>query len=549
MYVSFPSSTLRLSLAHLSLLTACAPELRELDVTGEEPVFLRQALLVPEALGAGGPSPGGRLLHREWTPGERVRLGDRQRLAPDRPECVPLFDVPLGDASKTVLQGGEAPDTVVAWSPDGHTLAIGSARGEILVVDARPGRILARRRLSEAMVKELAWAPDGGTLYAGEQSPDANLWALDPANLRTRWSYRLSDEVERSAPPPGDDLYGVYTLPAVYGLHVLSEGEILVAAVHAWNAPAADAPRGAPLERKNRSRLLLLDPEGGLLSAWPERGPADATLMHPRVHERAPATPEDRGLLVVPVGRSATGPPPLDLPVHGAVVLRLPDLTRVADFTPPPLLPHFPQPFVWDALDVDADAGRLLLGLGDGRVFLVPLPSPERSVEVHLGTPFEVGEVPLAASVGFGFLRDEQAVLLTARSNVPYGAASSATRPPGVHPGENTLFVLNPQGGTSWTWQGPPVLGGLTLAPDRRVFAVGAGPRAADDREDLFGALLFDLDAEGPGESHLLAWCPSESPAFFRMALSTDGFLALPVHPWLDASGALRGAYGVRVFR
>lgn len=436
--------------------------------------------------------------------------------------------------------GGEPPDTSLAWSPDGMTLAIGTSLGEVLLVDLRTGRITARRRFQEAVIKGLGWSPSGDALLVGEQSPDAMLRSLNPGDLGTRWERRLAEEVESSAPPPADDLYGLYTLPAVYGLEMLSEGRILVAAVHAWSPPQQG---DAPPNRRNLSRLLLYDADGGLLAAWPRNGAADATLMHPKVSERSSS---QEGLVVVPVGRSASGPPPADLPINGLAILTLPRLELQGSFTAPPLRPWFQSVFAWDAVDVDAASGRAMMGLGDGRLFQIA--QDGQVTRTDLGAPFLAGDVPIAASIGFGVMSKEHTIVLTSRTNIPYGSASPATRPPTVHPRENSLFVLQPSGVIDWMWRGPPVLAGLSLGEKGRTLLVGAGPRQTDEREDLFGALLFDLQGEGSGEERLISFCATESPAFFNISMSESGFIAIPTHPWVDSLNHLRGSYEVAVF-
>src|SRR5688572_22901195 len=108
------------------LFPACAPTEPE-----PPPTFVRDGLW----------TPGGGLVERPWTPGERV--GDAG--APLQAECVPLFSVPL---AAPALPLGDGPDTALAFSPDGSRLAVGSAGGEVLVLDAWTGRELARRGLA-----------------------------------------------------------------------------------------------------------------------------------------------------------------------------------------------------------------------------------------------------------------------------------------------------------------------------------------------------------------------------------------------------------------
>ena len=103
-----------------------------------------------------------------------MTVNGQSGVAPAQPECVELFSVPLGDVSRLIAMGGAAPNTAVAFSPDGSMLAVGSYRGEVLVVDGWSGAVLARRKLAESMVKEVAWSADGKTVYAAEQWVEAN---------------------------------------------------------------------------------------------------------------------------------------------------------------------------------------------------------------------------------------------------------------------------------------------------------------------------------------------------------------------------------------
>lgn len=494
--------------------------------------FVRGGVLAPS--GEGRALADGRVwVERSWKPGETVEVGGLSAVAPRLAECAPLFHVGLGDVSRLVAMGGEAPDTALAWSPDGGRLAVGGYTGELVVVDGWTGEEIARRTLAETMVKMIAWSHDGQTLYAGEQSPDAFLWALDPATLGERWKVRLADEVESSAPPAGEDLYGVYSLPAAYGLHVLPDGELLVAAAHGWNLPDGT--------RRNRSRVMRFRPDGTRVAAWPAET-ADASIFDPRLDPSAT-------LAVAPVNRSASGPAPTDLPVGGAAVLRVSDLSLVTSVTPQPLAPWYKTAFLWEALDVDPVTDTLLLGLGDGRVQLYGLDGAlKRTLEP--GTPILVGEVPISASVGFGALHGDSAIFITSNTNIPYGAAAPDLRPPSAHPGENTLWVYGLDGQLRWTWRGEQRLNGLHLGPDGETLVVGAGPRVSDTRQDLYGALIFDLGGpERSGEERLSAFCGTSAPIFFRQSLSLDGRLAVTEVPTRGDDGGVNGEYRVTVLR
>ena len=493
---------------------------------------MRDGLVVPASSALPGrPLPGERtLLERTWTAGEAVTLGSTSAVAPQQASCVELFRVDLGDVSGHISRGGAPPDTQLAFSPDGSLLAVGSFRGDVLVIDAWTGAVRARRTLAETMVKQVAWSPDGATLYAAEQSPDAYLHALDPATLASRWTLRLADHVETSPPPPGDDVYGVYTLPSAYGLVVRPDGHLLIAGVHAWNTAEG---------RKNASRLLHLDPSGAVVAAWPKKGALDATLMHP-------AMAENTGTVGVFVGRSAAGEAPSDAAIGGVQLLSWPQLSPVGAVRPRPLAPYYDKVFPWQGLGLTKDADKVMLGLTDGRVWLQDV-AGGRPITLEPGTPVEAGAVPIVASVGSAELVGDTVIAATSETHIPWGAAAPEVKPPSAHPRERTLFAWALDGTLRWTWSGKWAPQGVTVSPDASTLVVGAGLRG-DDRRDLYGALVFDLAGDGTGAQRLQTVCSTELPVFFSMAATDDERIAVVEHP-VSREGAAVGAYRVTVLR
>jgi len=466
-----------------------------------------------------------RFVPRPWVPGEAVTVEGITDTAPARAECVKLFSEALGDVDALVASGGAAPHSSVAFSPDGERLAVGSYLGEVVLLDGWTGQVLGRRQLAETMVKHVVWSADGGTLFVGEQSPDANLYALDAATLEPRWTWRGADVVESSSPPAGEDLYGVYSLPGIYALQRLDGGELLVTVVHGWNTDAA---------RRNASQVLRLSASSGeVLARWPADGVADATLFGTRTDGRH---------VVVGVNRSADGPDP-DLPIHGVQVLELPGLEPVFRHVEAPLAPHYDKAFLWEAVDVRD--GRVLLVYGDGRVRLVGLDGTVGGVDA--GTPILAGDVPIGASVGFGVWLDEGFAYSTSGTVIPWGAAAPELRPPTLHPNENAIWVHGADGELAWTWRGEQQVAGFVRRGDHLV--VGAADRRTDARRDLYGAVVLRLSGEGAGGDRLEAFCATEGPVFFRQDMSEDGRVAVVEYPYVESEGVLRGGYRVTVLR
>jgi len=442
---------------------------------------------------------------------------------------VLFFCVPLGDLRAAAARGAPAPDTALRFSPDGRWLAVGTADGTLLVVDGWTGAERARRRLPEAMVKGLVWSADGAVLYVAEQSPEATLRAVDPATLTDRWTVRLADRVEASAAPAGEDLFGVYSLPAGFGLERLPDGALLVAAAHSWRVDGV---------HRNRSQLLKLSAEGAVVDQWPPE-PIDATLLHPR------ASP-DGGALALVVGRSAEGPPPPAFPIPSVALLSAGPLGAPRFVETPPLAPWFSSAVVWDAVALDVAADLFVIGLSDGRVALHHADGLPR-VLLSPGTPVLAGDLPLAASVGAVLIASGQVVFTTTYTQIPFGAAAPDLRPTGVHPAENTLWSVDLDGATRWRWSGGHRLEALARGPDS-LLAAAAGARTADDRRDLFGVLVFDLSTP-PGGDPLALRCPTASPVTFAPAWAADGRVAVATHPAKGADGQAFGDYELLVLR
>ncbi len=519
----------------LLILSACQRPAPPPPLAVDEVVFVRDGLVVDGSASLGGLSgqalPGSRLLiDQPWTAGQALTLAGQPLTAPLQAECLPVWSIELGDVAPLVTAGG-VPDTALAFSPgDGRWLAVGTWRGELLVLDGWTGEVRARRRLSEALIRSLAWAPDGSTLYAAEQSPDAFVRALDPATLEDRWTLRLADRVESSTPPPGEDLYGVYSLPAGFGLAPVGQGELIVAATHGWG--------GFEGERRNLAQLLRIGADGAVRASWPEQ-PAEMTLMHPVLDEA-------KELVLVAVGHSSSRPAPAELPVGGVQILDSAGLSPVLALKPEPLRPWFESAAVWQAMGVSKALDTVLLGLNDGRVLLHGLDGTLRA-SVGAGAPVMAGDAPVHVGVGWAALSGSQSFYATSPSRIPWGSSSAALRPAAPHPDQNRVASHGLDGTPLWSWQGEHELQGLSLSPDGDELLVGAGARSSDHRRDLYGGLVFATQPQAP--SRLRAFCPTEGPVFFQHAMSPDGRLALAEHPFLDEQGRLLGTWRVTVMR
>ena len=448
---------------------------------------------------------------------------------PQNPACVPLFHISLGNVDQHIAMGGSAPDTVLAWSNTGDILAIGTFLGELILVNGWTGEILQRKQFAETMVKQVVWGPGDRTLFIAEQSPDGTLLSLDAQTLNENWRLDLADWVDHSPLPVGN-LYGSYTLPAAYGLDLLSDGSLMVTATHAWNDRNGT--------RLNKSILLKIGQDGKLKAQWPDQ-PLDAVFFRPRLSE---------SIALLPTSKSSKGPASEHAPVGGLLVFDTETFRPISAFTVPPLTPWFTQSFIWEALDLKDNA--LFLGLADGRAGLWSFDG-EPIQALPSSTPIMAGTVPVVASIGSGFFLGQNAVYQISTTHIPFGTAATDLQPPAAHPEENSIVYASSSGSRLWKWSGPHALQGITRSAVPNQIIVGSGSRKSDTRKDLFGALVFDFEprAESIGGPRLERFCRTAGPVFFRSASTRDGRIAVTEHPVQLGEHPAHGEYQATVFR
>lgn len=515
--------------------------------SSDEPVDVRR-----EAADEGGNSAharevklgnGRRLIEFDWRPGETYRLAcggqSASQRAPRYPAPAPIWQIELEDVSGAAA-GGASPDCVVAFAPDSRKLAIGSFGGWLRIVDCLTGRVEWSRRLAEGMVKRLAWSPQGDRLYAGEQSPDARLWAFDvPSTLgageppSVAWSVRLAEQLETSR-PPAHDRFGIYTLPAVYDLSVTDDGRVFVAGTHRWMVDG---------QLRSRSLSACYLPDGSLQWQFPPTRPTDQT---PGITFMAVDRGGERVALLAAEPTAAAE----------ASLVQLDGQTGqpAGSFRIEPLAPHFERVESWDSISI-GDDGAAILGLNDGRALLFTLTSdgPHLEKTFALATPLMIGNMPIAASASYARFHGDVLCLQAQNTHIPFGSPQAANRPPLAHPGANTLTVCDRRGEPLWIYRGPFSLGGSWTdragSGQPRWLAVACREQPGAAETENFGFLLFDLEAKGGGNDRLVYYYPTEGPTMFFADVSGDGrFVAVVETPTPTADGReLYGTYQVHI--
>src|SRR5207248_3431189 len=96
---------------------------------------------------------------------------------------VRLWD-PKAGREVRVLGGREGPTYVVAFAPDGKSVASGGEDGTVRLWDPASGRLLRRLDRHAGGVSALAFSPDGRTLATTGYDRVARLWDLPAGGSR-----------------------------------------------------------------------------------------------------------------------------------------------------------------------------------------------------------------------------------------------------------------------------------------------------------------------------------------------------------------------------
>src|SRR5262249_49812460 len=80
--------------------------------------------------------------------------------------------------------GHTAPVTALAWSPDGKTLATGSADHTVLLWDVTTAKPYVTLSGHTGAIRMLAWSPDSHSLASSDESHTVKLWNVATAQCR-----------------------------------------------------------------------------------------------------------------------------------------------------------------------------------------------------------------------------------------------------------------------------------------------------------------------------------------------------------------------------
>lgn len=399
--------------------------------------------------------------------------------------------VDLGPIPSRNRISAEPVETVLAVGTG--TVWIGTADGRVLAADPHPFQVRASRQLAPGPIRALL--PVGEDIVVAEQSPTGTVRRLRGSDLADLARLDLSDRLGQGDLPAMDDAYGIYQLPAAYGLARADADTLWVTGSRGW-AEAGERRRRATVLRVRTSDLSIV-------GAWPAEGAVEAALHG--------AVPGPDGVLVAVRGAAETG--------WSDGVLQFDATLAPASRPIAPLSPWFKDVFVWDAL-AWAPAGPAA-GSADGRVTWW---RPE-ALSVGLASPVLAGDVPLVAGVVALAPWGDGLVATTGPTGVPWGTAAGVATPPDAHDGADTVWRIGPDATVRWAWFADAPIAAVLPDGDALDVAVsGVAGRRGVARLDATGAVLGFVAFEG----------------FAGPLARTDGALFAVERPDPDGPGAWR---------
>ena len=532
---------------------------------------------IDAALPAGSPSmlrlakSGLTLVPCSWSPGETIEADIDYRIPTSRErdrkfqarfrapqKQTPLSVVRLGLGSALALVTGSAAPakpTSVAVDVSGTRVASSSSNGAAAVYALPDGEAIWRKSIAAGYIKSLAFSLDGDVLYVGEQSRDGYVYAIDmePTSVafgEAKWKFRLADDLgSEGSVGMAEDTYAWVKLPGAFRIQALPGGDILILGCHSWEA----SDGGHQL-----SRLYRLGADGSLRWAWPSEG------VLPLLGGWVDASRDGDVVVISGEERFGGAVNPKGEYRPGTVFVLNRTGQQVASVKIAPNEAYFEDVYFWRGLSLRPDGRVLSVTTIDGRAFLYDLGDwdedlagePEvlqPSWQDEIATPFDVGGVPVLATLGTVGTTEAWSLVVSGGSYVVPGTRTGSGQPPGLHPNGLTIFGSRWDGAIAWQYRLEAATQGMAVSSDGRYAAVALSSSAPAKSPDSFhGVSLFSLNGDGSGPERLLYTYPIEGAVpYGGIAVSGDGLVVALLETTLTTQDGLStvGANQIHILR
>jgi WD40 repeat protein len=430
-----------------------------------------------------------------------------------------------------IIKNSNFPDIDVAFSLDNQFCAIGTYNGFVRVYKLASGEKLWEKKIAEGMAKKVVFTDNNEALIVGEQSHDAKLYAFDILTGKELWSYRTADDIESSSAPKKEDMYGIYSLPAIYQIKISPEHNILVSALHSWFDGKSS---------QKKSKLYSFDLDGKKLWEFPKKEALRANIQY-----------FDNSLNYLSFTVDAVQSEFLkDSPIKESSVALISVKTgELLDQVEIPVLKDFfDKTYFWQAIAVQKEELFVNGGTADGRAFIIPINNGKfiRPKIINLASPELVQGIPIMSSISFAAVIGQNALFPVNETSIPYSYSvkNKINKVPAQHPNAGSIYAFNIDSALVFRHQEGLVYSSLSVNDNQDYFLASIDDKTENREKSTFGFALFK---HTDGKITYLYTYQTNFAPFFRAFISADGtFKATALAPEYDkAKKEIKGKYQV----
>ncbi|MBW2074734.1 MAG: PQQ-binding-like beta-propeller repeat protein [Deltaproteobacteria bacterium] len=395
-------------------------------------------------------------------------------------------------------------------------IGVGSFDQTVRVYDQK-GRLLWKHKIPTGVVRCVKFSPTGDFLFAGEASPDGNIYSFWAATGKLCWKYATAKDLGTSK----TTYYGHQ--PKVCSIAIVGK-RVYVGATMTTEDYLADGNRKVKYWPKKGILYAFEVKTGKLLWRFPATGLLDTAPL------RVSVDANGQYLVFGGWGGSANGRVRQRYPENTLYLLNAANGQLLWSYFVPPAGKYgFGSASIGSGCNISPNGKYVACCSMDGRLFLFDIRGcaekkiPRLIYEKAVSMPLSVSGIPIYAYGGKVFVDDEGGVLLTiGRTYIAPAGKGLAKAPDVKHPRENSLIKLDRDGTISWIWPARGPIETPCLSRDGRYLVVSMCHNYITRSKDMAGIYCFDLKQPGGGSKKFL-WFYRMKGLGIACGISPDG--------------------------
>ena len=423
--------------------------------------------------------------------------------APRQPSPIVLARFDLEDVDPHELWDYCYIGGIVAISPRGNYLAVGSEKGYLRLIDIEERQVKWTKRIGEGRIVAMGFSPDGRYLAMGEQSRDAFLYLYDLAG-HLLWRFKTSSDVGTIG--TGENKYHLPVVNSLIFGPGVTRPRIYILARHYMGS--------VNRHYSFKGKVYCLDLKSGqTIWSWPQRGCMDAAPDALRMDSQG------RYLLFSDYWKGSSYNKSLYcLKASNGQLLWSWDFRHL-----------FPEKRlgIWHGVDISPDGRYVAAFSSDGRGFLLDnrrliKTGGKRGIvwERPISTPILVNGLTIYGFPALAKIGEDYIAFLTGNTK----ACQGKRRPAIEYPNANSLFVYDMKGNLEWTSElgGASYTDRIHTSADSRYIIIPIRYNRVKAKSLVQGLYLFD--SSRTGESfHKLVWFFHTDGMCLSADISRDG--------------------------